>query len=151
MQLAALQPLAPIVAGGVILYGAGALKPDGPLGRVRRIGLVTTVVVGAIGAIIGVFLLMGTLLDAHPAQMPFVVLLVLAVFAMLYVLTSGRKDPPLPSETKRSDEGGGGGGQRRPTPPPPPEDPPGPALPDLPWDEFDDLRSGWERVPAGHV
>ncbi|WP_026910390.1 hypothetical protein [Patulibacter minatonensis] len=151
MQLAALQPLAPIVAGGVLLYGAGSLKPDGALGRARKAGLVTLLTVGAVGAIVGLFLLMGTLLESHPAQMPFLLLAVVAIFAVLYVLTTGRKDPPLPSETRRTDEGGGGGGQRRPTPPPPPEDPPGPATPDLPWDEFDDLRSGWERVPAGHV
>lgn len=46
----------------------------------------------------------------------------------------------------------GGGGSRRPTPAPPrrPTPPsPAPAGPPAPWDQFDDLRSQWERVPVG--
>lgn len=149
MQLAALQPLAPVVAGGVLLYGAGSLRPDGPLGRARKVGLFAVLVVGAIAGIVGLFLLMGTLLDSHPAQVPFLVIAALAVFAGIYASTNRTKPPPLPSETQRRDEDGGGG-QRR-SHPTRPKDPPGPSAPDLPWHEFDDLRSGWERVPAGHV
>jgi hypothetical protein len=81
-----------------------------------------------------------------PAFLVAVVLAVLAVLALLGL----RRRPPAPAREDDEDGGGGGGGGvRRPAPAPPRSPGPAPVGPSAPWDQFDDLRSQWERVPAG--
>ncbi|MEV4423142.1 hypothetical protein AB0L40_24660 [Patulibacter sp. NPDC049589] len=148
MQLALLQPLAPILAGGVVLYGVGSVRPEGPLRRARPVGRVVVLGALVVGAVVGLFLAFGVLLDTHPAQTPLAVMALFGLGIALYLALDRHRPPPLPLETQRDDDEGGGG-QRRPRPTPPPG-PVGPPAPPAPWQEFDDIRAGWERVPAGN-
>lgn len=87
--------------------------------------------------------------DDHPetARVASIVLVVLLALASIGAHATRTGSDPRSDEGE--DEDGGGGGGWRPDPPPRAPTPAGPVVPDAPWGEFDDLRRGWERVPAG--
>lgn len=151
MQLASLQPLAaPALAGGVLLFGVGALRPDSWIGRARStVGVVLLALVTLVG-IVGGFLGMGLLLEANPEQAPVVCVAGMIILGIVgFAVHTRRTDPPSVDKAPKADEDGGGG-QRRKEPEPKPQTPPAaPTGPGVPWHEFDDLRADWDRVPAG--
>lgn len=153
MQLAPLQMLAPVVAVGATAWGVGVALPGDRGGRARSAGAVLLLVSGVVALLYVLFLSIGMALDEDPALavVPAGIVVLLAFLAIELISRGNR--PPTPDQTRREDEGGGG--QRRPRPSPRPRTPPpAPAGPDpgphgAPWEQFDDLRSQWERVPAG--
>lgn len=148
MQLAPLQMLAPVVAIGATSWCVGRALPRG---RRRRRAPATAILAGCgvVGALCALVLAVGSSAERDAGATAFVAvatLSALGIFGLL--LTAGRRRPPDPGERRRDDEGGGGGPRR---PPPDPSPPPTPASggPEVQWEQFDDLRSQWERVPAG--
>lgn len=113
-------------------------------------------VLGLVALVWGAFVLIGSLSESNPELTPALIagtlagLIVLAIFGM----RAANAPPPLPKKRADPEDGSGGGGSRRPEPKPRPRTPtpsgPDPE-PNAPWEDFDAVRSGWERVPAGHV
>lgn len=151
MQLAPLQMLAPVAAVGAAAWGLGSALPADHGARTRALGGLLVLVTGVVALLYVLFLSVGMALEEDPALAAIPVGL-LALLAFLAMDLAGRRNRP-PTPRPKGDEDGGGG-QRRPHPKPSPRTPPAPASPDpglpgAPWDQFDDLRSQWERVPAG--
>jgi hypothetical protein len=151
MQLAPLQMLVPLVLLGALAWSAGAVLPGGRGRPARSLGAVLVLSGGSVGLLYVVFLAIGTALAADPvlALVLIGLLVLLALLAIEVLARRGR--PPAPDEARGDEDGGGG--QRRPDPSTPPWTPPA-CGPDagpcgVAWDRFDDLRSQWERVPAG--
>lgn len=155
MQLASLQPVvAPALAGGVLLLGVGALRPHGWVGRVRSTVGVLLLAALALLAIVGLVLGVVLLIRAEPEQAPVVVVAGMTLLGVVgFAVHTRRSDgPPPPPESAKTDEDGGGGQRRTetdPKPKTPPAAPAAPTGPGVPWAEFDDVRAGWDRVPAG--
>lgn len=150
MQLAPLQLLAPVFALGALSWAMGAAGA----GRGwRSLGVTVVVLSTVLGGLYALFLGIGTAMDEDPMMAGVVVLAAILGLTLVGVLASARRDPPLPKQTQKKDDDGGEGVRRpKPTPPrrpTPPAPAPGGPGPSAPWEQFDDLRSQWERVPAG--
>lgn len=147
MQLAPLQALAPLVAVGLTGWTLGAALPERPGRRVRRLG--STLVLACLVAA-GLWLAFaGTsaLLQSRPALAPVALVAPMLVLLLVPLVRGRRGTPDAPGPgAEDDDDGGGGGGQRLPRPD---ADPPGPSGPGVAWDDFDEIRRGWDRVPAG--
>lgn len=133
--------------------GVGAALPGGGGRAPRLVGGPLVVVSGLVALLYVLFRSAGMALEEDPALaiVPAGVLVLLMFLAI--ELTSRRGRPPTPEQTRRKDDDGGGQGRPRPSPRPR-TPPPAPAGPDpgphgVPWDQFGDLRTQWERVPAG--
>lgn len=148
MQLAPFQMLAPVVAIGASSWCVGRAMPGGR-GWPRALGATLVVVSAIVAMLYGLVLAIGSAMERDPGLAAFGGIAAISAIGLLGLLFSTRRaaTPEEPADRSREDDGGGGGGQRRPDP-----DPPAPAPgggPSVHWDDFDDLRAGWERVPAG--
>lgn len=152
MQLAPLQLLVPVVVVGGLSWCVGAAAPEPTGRRWRALGMTLLVVCAVLAFVYATFVGIGAAMEDDPALVGVVVLATMLGLTLVAVLASARRDPPTPEETQARKDDDGGGGTRRPKPSPPrrptPPAPAGPG-PSAPWDQFDDLRSQWERVPAG--
>lgn len=148
MQLAPLQALAPLVVVGVTGWTLGSALPEHPGRRVRRLGaslvLACLVVAGLWLAFTGT----SALLEARPGLAPVALVAPMLVLLLVPLVRGRRRGSAVrePGAEDGDDEDGGGGGQRVPRPD---ADGPGPSGPAVPWDDFDEIRRGWDRVPAG--
>jgi hypothetical protein len=118
---------------------------------VRVLGAAVVVACLVVAGLWAAFVGTAVVLDAHPELAP-AVLVALLLVLLLIPLVRGDEGPAraairVPHRDDGDDPSGGGGGLRRPRPAEPRG--PGPGAPPVAWDEFDELRRGWERVPAG--
>ncbi|MDO9407976.1 hypothetical protein [Patulibacter sp.] len=149
MASAPLQALGPVVVGGAGLCVLGVLAVGTVRRRIVAVGA-TVVLLAASSA--GLYLAFAAAVrawDEHPGSAWVGTILLgaaLGLATLVYRAAHARRSPPGPED---EGDGDGGGGQRR--SPTPPRLPPsgGPAEPAAPWDEFDAIRSTWDRVPAG--
>jgi hypothetical protein len=151
MPLVPLQALAVAIATGV----GACLLAGGLTGRGRRrLLLAGAVVVAASLALAAIYVAFATAVttwDERPQLAQGGALVLVAALMVLSIVFRTAHDRHARADgDEADDDAGGDGGQRRPTDPPPRRPPPaGPRAPVAPWDEFDAIRSGWDRVPAG--
>jgi hypothetical protein len=150
MQLAPVQFLAPVVAVGFLSWSVGAAGGGRGWRSFGGFLLVTcAVIVGLYATFVG----LGMAVEEDPALGGAIVVGVMLGLSLIGLLFTARRTPPGSSEKQQKDDDGGGG-QRRPKPdlprtPPPAPPAPAPTGPSAPWEQFDDLRKQWERVPVG--
>lgn len=149
MAVAPLGALVPVLVGGAGVCALGAWRAGVAVPRIVATAAVLVLLVVASTAL---YVVAVWAWDDHPTEVGGAALLLLGTAALVGLLLRAaherRGDHPVPGDEVDDDDDGGGGQRRRPvTPRLPPSS--GPAVPTAPWDEFDAIRSTWDRVPAG--
>lgn len=149
MDLSPVYQAGPLLAGSFALLVVGLLCPAPVRGPVAKLGGLLTFAVLCCAA---VYVGLGLATQAWETHPQYAWVGLVSAFGVAYLLAEQQRRKPV--HKRDDDEDDDDGGQRLHQPEPPePESPAPQPPPDLPpapdWGEFDDLRKGWEREPAG--
>lgn len=151
MVVAALHALVPVVVGGAGVCALGAWRAGATGRRIVRTAAAVLLLVLASALLFALAAAAVWAWDDRPERVvvgAFLLVGTLGLLTLVHRAAHERRGGHPESGDEGGGDDGGGGQRRRPTTPRVPPSS-GPAVPAAPWDEFDAIRSTWDRVPAG--